>query len=200
MPHRRILKSQALRIGGGVMKGRRLQAPPGLEVRPTSGRVRQALFNMLRDWVEGAIFVDLFAGTGSVGLEALSHGAKWVYFIECDRRAELALHTNVERCGAADRATVIAAALPQALHRLPVGLQADILFLDPPYASDLAEMTLAALQTSPLLAAHGLMIWQHAAQRQVPGEVLGRCCWKHRQYGDTQLTVFRAEHTVSRDR
>jgi 16S rRNA (guanine(966)-N(2))-methyltransferase RsmD len=162
--------------------------------------VRQALFNMLRDWVEGAIFVDLFAGTGSVGLEALSHGAKRVYFVECDRRAGLALRTNVERCGAADRSTVIAAALPQALHRLPVGLQADILFLDPPYASDLAEMTLAALQTSPLLAAHGLMIWQHAVQRQVPGEVLGRCCWKRRRYGDTQLTVFSSEHTVSRDR
>jgi 16S rRNA (guanine(966)-N(2))-methyltransferase RsmD len=159
--------------------------------------VRQALFNMLRDRVEGVIFVDLFAGTGSVGLEALSHGAKWVYFIEDDRRAGLALRTNVERCGAADRTTVISAALPQALHRLPVGLRADILFLDPPYASDLAEMTLAALHSRSCLTRHGLVIWQHASHHQVPDEVLGRRCWKRRQYGDTQLSVFRAGLTPS---
>jgi 16S rRNA G966 N2-methylase RsmD len=89
--------------------------------------------------------------------------------------------------------------LPQALHRLPAGLRADILFLDPPYASDLGEMTLAALQTLPLLLPHGLVIWQHAAQRQVPGEVLGRRCWKRRQYGDTQLSVFRAVSSARRD-
>lgn len=199
MPHGRVLKSSPLRLGGGAMNGRRLQAPPGLRVRPTSGRVRQALFNILRNWVEGAIFVDLFAGTGSVGLEALSHGAKCVYFIEHDRHAVLALRTNVERCGAADRATIVSAVLPQALHRLPVDLQADILFLDPPYASDLAEITLAVLSAVPVLAPHGLIVWQHAVQHQVPSEVLGRCCWKRRQYGDTQLSVYRAENTASRD-
>jgi 16S rRNA (guanine(966)-N(2))-methyltransferase RsmD len=196
MSHGRVLKSQPLRIGGGALHRRRLLSLPGLSVRPTSGRVRQALFNMLRNRIEDAIFVDLFAGTGSVGLEALSHGAKQTYFIEHDRRAVLALRSNIERCGVADRTTVIAAALPQALHRLPLGLQADILFLDPPYASDLAEITLAVLQASPMLAPHGTMIWQHAAQRQVPAEILGRRCLKRRRYGATQLSVFGAEHAT----
>ncbi len=81
MGYQRV-KSQPLRIGGGALNGRRLRSVPGISVRPTSGRVRQALFNMLRPVIRDAIFVDLFAGTGSVGLEALSHGAKQVYFVE----------------------------------------------------------------------------------------------------------------------
>ncbi len=184
------MKSQPLRIGGGSHNGRRLQSVPGMAVRPTSGRVRQALFNMLRPVIQDAIFVDLFAGTGSVGLEALSHGARQVYFVEHNRHVTSVLRTNIQRCAVADCTTIVMASLPQALQRFPVALQADLLFLDPPYASGLAETTLAALQEIPVLATHGILIWQHAAQRQVPTEVLGRRCRKRRRYGDTQVSVF----------
>jgi len=190
------VKTQLLRIGGGAFNGRHLQSVPGQLVRPTSGRVRQALFNMLRSVIRDAIFVDLFAGTGSVGLEALSHGARQVYFVEQDRRVVTTLRRNVEQCAVDDRATVIVAPLPQAVQRLPATRQADIVFLDPPYASELAEQTLAALEPLPLLAPHGMVIWQHAVQHQVPQEVIigGRCCKcigvKPRRYGDTQLSIF----------
>ncbi len=184
--------SQPLRIGGGVFNGRRLQSVPGQLVRPTSGRVRQALFNMLRPVIRDAIFVDLFAGTGSVGLEALSHGAKQVYFVEQDRRVAAVLQRNVRQCAVSDRATILVAPLPQAVRRLPATLQVDILFLDPPYASELAEQTLAALEPLSLLAPHGLVIWQHATRHQVPEEVLGRRGGdrKLRRYGDTLLSFF----------
>ena len=142
-----------MRIGGGNANRRPLRTVAGREVRPTSGRVRQALFNMLRELVQDAIFIDLFAGTGSVGLEALSHGARQVYFIEHDRRALMSLQANIHRCDMVGRATIVAAPLPRALQQLPASLQADILFLDPPYASDLAEVTLAALAECHLLAA-----------------------------------------------
>jgi 16S rRNA (guanine966-N2)-methyltransferase len=186
------VKSQPLRIGGGAFNGRRLQSVPGLFVRPTSGRVRQVLFNMLRPVIQNAIFVDLFAGTGSVGLEALSHGASQVYFVEQDRRVVATLQRNIEQCAVDDRATVLAAPLPQAVQRLPATLQADIVFLDPPYASELAEQTLAALEPLSLLAPHGMVIWQHAVRHQVPQEVLGRrrLGGKPRRYGDTQITIF----------
>ena len=184
------MKAQPLRIGGGTLNGRRLQSVPGMRVRPTSGRVRQALFNMLRPLVGNAIFVDLFAGTGSVGLEALSHGAQWVYFVERDRRVASVLQANIQRCAVADRSTVISAALPQALQRFAAIAQVDLLFLDPPYASNLAEMTLATLQDMTLLAPRGLVVWQHATQHPVPPEVLGRPCWQQRRYGDTQLSVY----------
>jgi 16S rRNA (guanine(966)-N(2))-methyltransferase RsmD len=151
---------------------------------------------MLRPVIQNAIFVDLFAGTGSVGLEALSHGARQVYFVEQDRRVVTTLRRNVEQCAVDDRATVIVAPLPQAVQWLPATRQAGIVFLDPPYASELAEQTLAALEPLSILAPHGMVIWQHAVRHQVPQEVLigGRRCScigvKPRRYGDTQLTIF----------
>jgi len=184
-----------MRIGGGNANRRPLRTVAGREVRPTSGRVRQALFNMLRELVQDAIFLDLFAGTGSVGLEALSHGARQVYFVEHDRRALMSLQANIRRCDMVGRATIVAAPLPQALQQLPASLQADLVFLDPPYASDLAEVTLAALAERHLLAAHGVLIWQHMARRAIPQMVLGRPLWKSRRYGNTQLSLYAAGAT-----
>ena len=180
-----------MRIGAGTTKGRRLQTVPGRQVRPTSGRVRQALFNTLREWVPGCIFVDMFAGTGSVGLEALSQGARHVYFVENDRRALLALRTNVNRCGAAAQATVVAAALPQAVRKLPATQQVDVLFLDPPYASDLAEAMLITLDDCGLLAPQGLIVWQHAVRHE-PLALPGYTLWQSKRYGNTQLSFLTA--------
>ena len=178
-----------MRIGGGNTKGRRLQTVPGRQVRPTSGRVRQALFNTLREWVPGSIFVDMFAGTGSVGLEALSQGARHVYFVENGRHALLALRANINRCGAESQTTVVAAALPQALRRLPAAQQVDVLFLDPPYTSDLAAATLNTLDDCALLAPHGLIVWQHAARREPPA-LPSFTLWQSRRYGNTQLSFL----------
>ena len=178
-----------MRIGGGNTKGHRLQTVPGRQVRPTSGRVRQALFNTLREWIPGCIFVDMFAGTGSVGLEALSQGAGHVYFVESNRRALLALRSNVSRCGVESQATIVAAALPQAVRKLPATRQVDVLFLDPPYASDLAEATLSTLDGYSLLAPDGLIVWQHAVPRE-PLAVPGYRLWQNKRYGNTQLSFL----------
>ena len=179
-----------MRIGGGVANGRTLRTLPGRTVRPTSGRVRQALFNMLRDAIGDVIFVDLFAGTGSVGLEALSHGARHVYFVEQDPRALRMLQANIHHCEATAAVTVIAAALPDAIRKMPKHIQADMLFLDPPYASDVGERTLAALEGAGILAPQGLLIWQHAAQHAVPAVVWQRSLWQSRRYGNTGLSFY----------
>lgn len=181
-----------MRIGGGQANRRPLRSVAGREVRPTSGRVRQALGNMLRDLVGGAIFVDLFAGTGSVGLEAVSHGARHAYFLEQDQHALAVLHDNIARCGMQAQTTVIAGTLPQALQQLPASLQADMLFLDPPYASDLATVTLEALARRPLLAPDGLLIWQHAARQAALPQALALPLWKTRRYGNTQVSLYTA--------
>jgi 16S rRNA G966 N2-methylase RsmD len=89
-----------------------------------------------------------------------------------------------------ERATIVAAPLPPALQQLPATLQADMLFLDPPYASDLAEVTFAALAERRVLAAHGVLIWQHMARRAVPQTVLDLPLWKGRRYGNTQLSLY----------
>lgn len=179
-----------MRIGGGVVNGRRLHTVPGRRVRPTSGRVRQALFSVLQERIVGAVFVDLFAGTGSVGLEALSHGAQHVYFVECDRRTLQVLQRNISHCELACQTTVVGRRLPQAVKRLPGRAPADIIFLDPPYASDLAEQTFDALSRHAVLAPHGMVIWQHAVQHLAPTRVMGLSLWQRRRYGDTQLSLY----------
>ena len=179
-----------MRVGAGNAKGRRLQSVPGRSVRPTSARVREALFNTLRETVPGSIFVDMFAGTGSVGLEALSQGARHVYFVEKDRRALAVLRANIRHCGAGPQATVVAAALPEAVQMLPVTPQADVIFMDPPYASDVAPATLGALHERGLLSCDGLIVWQHAALRAahtLPRHEL----LLTRRYGNTQLTFLK---------
>jgi 16S rRNA (guanine(966)-N(2))-methyltransferase RsmD len=181
-----------MRIGGGTGNGRRLRTVTGRQVRPTSGRVRQALFNMLRERTLGGIFVDLFAGTGSVGLEALSHGAKAVYFVEHDRQALAVLRANIDGCAMAAQTIVVAASLPQALQQLPVTIQADMIFLDPPYASTLAETVFETLDGQDLLAPDGIVIWQHAVGHDVPATVLQAPLWKQRRYGATQLSIYTA--------
>lgn len=179
-----------MRIGGGMANGRTLRTVSGRAVRPTSGRVRQALFNILRNAMGDVIFVDLFAGTGSVGLEALSHGAQHVYLVEHDPRALHSLYTNIHHCDATDAVTVVTASLPHAVRRLPKNLQADMVFLDPPYASNMGETTLAALDGSGVLAPQGMIIWQHATQHAVPSQVLQFPLQQSRRYGNTQLSFY----------
>lgn len=179
-----------IHIGSGAAQGRKLRTVAGRHVRPTSGLVRQALFNMLRERLVGAIFVDLFAGTGSVGLEAVSCGARRVYFVEHDARALVVLRANIMHCAAAEQACVIAASLPAALRYLPATESVDMLFLDPPYTSTAGAMTLAALERYPLMSSQGMIIWQHAARRPAPPAVLGWPLWTTRGYGETQVSFY----------
>jgi 16S rRNA (guanine(966)-N(2))-methyltransferase RsmD len=149
------------------------------------------LFNVLRGTIADAIFVDLFAGTGSVGLEALSYGASQVYFVEHEPRALQVLRANIQHCAMAARATVVAGPLPQSLGKLLQYGPVDIIFLDPPYATDLGERTLTAIGKACCLSPQGMVIWQHAARHLVPEQVPGLWRWQSRRYGDTQLSFYR---------
>jgi 16S rRNA (guanine966-N2)-methyltransferase len=150
-----------MRIVAGVWRGRSLIAPPGTETRPTADRVRQALFDILmhaswagRSVVEGASILDVFAGTGAMGLEALSRGAARAVFVERSRSALTALRSNVAACRAEDRCEVLAI---DAL-TLPAGEPADIVFLDPPYGQDLVPRTLTRLRSVGRVAAGSLIV------------------------------------------
>jgi 16S rRNA (guanine(966)-N(2))-methyltransferase RsmD len=182
-----------MHIGGGAVNRKQLRAVPGQQVRPTSGLVRQALFNVLRGLIEDAIFVDLFAGTGSVGLEALSHGARQVYFVDSAPQALQVLCANIAHCAMQEQTTIINGRLPHALKNLRIPGQADVLFLDPPYASDLGEQTLMALGDGGVLGPQGVVVWQHAARRPAPELVAGFSLWQSRSYGNTQLSFYRLE-------
>ena len=137
-----------MRIIAGAWRGRALSAPPGAATRPTADRVRQALFDRLmhapwagRAAVENAHVLDAFAGTGALGLEALSRGAAHATFIERDRAALLTLRANIAACRAESRCTV----LPADTLRPPPGGPCGLLFLDPPYGAGLVPQAVAAL-------------------------------------------------------
>ena len=152
-----------MRITSGELRGRPIQAPPGQETRPTSDRTRQAVFNILEHaaWspgVDGARVLDLFAGSGAMGLEALSHGAAWCQFFDTAQPALLAIRANVQAFRLAERCSILnrdAARLPR---RPDTDPPYDLAFLDPPYGKGLGEAALAALRAGDWMAMDGLIV------------------------------------------
>lgn len=143
-----------MRVVAGTARGRPLVAPPGGRTRPTSDRVREAVFNALwsRGALDAATAVDLFAGSGALGIEALSRGARHVTFVDPDRAARRAILRNLEACGFADRATVVTATAEQWLASRQGGERFDLAFCDPPYAFGGWDALLAALPADLVVA------------------------------------------------
>ena len=176
------------RIVAGSHRGRRIAAPPGRDTRPTSDRVREALFSILGDRLQDARVLDLFAGSGALGLEALSRGAATVTFVDSAPAAIRALRANLEALGA--EAEVVRADALRWLRSAPAAArQYDLVFLDPPYrrAGELGAPLSAAL--APVLAAGALVVAE--ADRRAPLE-LTMTATDERRYGDTLIRVHAA--------
>ena len=155
-----------MRIIAGVLKGRTLEAPDWEGLRPTSDRLRETLFNVLASRIVGARFLDAFAGTGAVGIEALSRGAAHVTFVEQDTRAVALIETNLKRCGVNDRYAIIRTGFARAFGGAPPSF--DIIFLDPPYSrAGLRDVLDAA---APLMGADTLLVIEHARRDEAPSE------------------------------
>jgi len=183
-----------VRVLAGAFKGRRLVTPRGTTTRPTADQVRLALLDALGPSLLGARVLDLFAGAGGVGLEALSRGAAHVTLVERDARAVAALATNVRALGVEGRTRVLRADVGRALGRLAVeGLRFDVVFLDPPYDGDLAEETLAALGEGAVTAPGARVVAQHFTKRAPAGAYGVLATLRTRRFGETTLTFFRAE-------
>jgi len=182
-----------MRVLAGAYKGRRLVTPRGSTTRPTADQVRIALMDTLMPRLPGARVLDLFAGAGGVGLEALSRGAAHATFVERDSRAVEALRRNVETLGVAAYARIERADVRTALDRLArAGAVFDIVFLDPPYDEDLVTPALEWLGASATVVPDALVIAQHLT-KQAPAETFGRLrAYRTRRFGETTLTFFRA--------
>ena len=180
-----------MRIVGGSLRGRRLRAPAGERVRPTGERVREALFDILIHGgmptsLEGARVVDLFAGTGALGLEALSRGAAHLTAVESEAAVRGVLRANIESLGCAGRATVIAA---DATRLPPASGRCDLALLDPPYRAGLAAPALTALVDGGWLDDAATVMVEHATNDPFapPPSLTVR---DRRRYGKTALTFL----------
>jgi 16S rRNA (guanine966-N2)-methyltransferase len=183
-----------MRVIAGALKGRRLLTPRGPATRPTADQVRIALMDTLTPWLPGARVLDLFAGAGGVGLEALSRGAPHATFVESRAPAVAALEANVRTLDVETQARVLRLDVGRALGRLAAeGARFAIVFLDPPYETDLAARTLEALGTGGVLAPGAIVVAQHRTKRPPAPEVGGLKAFRTRRFGETTLTFFRAE-------
>jgi len=183
-----------MRIVAGKFKGREIKGPTSGATRPTSDRVRESIFNILAHGVEGFILedcrvMDLFAGTGALGLEAISRGAKYCCFVEEDAAARGVIRTNADTCGVIGQtriwrrdATDLGPCAPQS----PYGL----VFADPPYNKGMGEKALAAVMSGGWLAPGGVVILEEA-EKAVVADVPGLTLLDQRVYGDTQVRFYR---------
>ena len=178
-----------VRIVGGALRGRRLRVPDR-GVRPTSERAREAVFDILGAGVAGARVLDLYAGTGALGIEALSRGASSADFVDGHRAVVRALELNLERLKLAPRARVVLAPLDSGV--LPPGLAGpwSLVFLDPPYAGDAGARWLATLASATWPPGGGLVVLERRkGALTVPGGLLLRT---ERRYGDTVIGIYHA--------
>jgi 16S rRNA (guanine966-N2)-methyltransferase len=184
-----------MRVVGGRLKGRALQGPATQEIRPTSDRLRETIFNVLAhaygDPVEGARVIDLFAGTGAMGFEAISRGAERALFVDDGSMARALIRANVETLGLGG-ATKIFRRDARKLGAAPAGDAFTLAFLDPPYGKGLAEPALVALRDGGWLTQDALLVVEEAVEAilDIPA---GFTALEKRIYGDTQVVILKAE-------
>jgi 16S rRNA (guanine(966)-N(2))-methyltransferase RsmD len=184
-----------MRVIAGKYRSRSLQSLPGNETRPTYDRLRETLFNVLASAgkIEGTVFVDLFAGTGSIGIEGLSRGAARVYFVESARKAAQVIRANLNALGIEDNVELYEEAAADALRSLSdAGVKADVIFLDPPYRMQGAYSHILRIvaQTS-LLSDTGILIAEHE-KRFDPGDSYGNLVrYRRLNQGESSLSFYR---------
>ncbi len=174
-----------LRIIAGSLKGRRIDTPDWPGLRPTSDRLRETLFNVLGPRVVGARFLDAFAGTGAVGIEALSRGAAHVTFVDADARAARLIEANLARCGVNDRYAIIRARFGSFPLR---GEPLDVIFLDPPYGQ--VELDGSLEVAAALVGPSSLLVIEHANRDEAPADVAGIRRIRQLRSGDSALSFY----------
>jgi 16S rRNA (guanine(966)-N(2))-methyltransferase RsmD len=181
-----------MRVIAGEAKGRRLKVPKGRGVRPTSDYLREALFDILGASVRGVRFLDLYAGSGAVGIEALSRGGGEVVFVERDQGCLRILRENLETVGLEQKGRVLAGDALRVLPRLVRhGERFDIIFLDPPYGTGLARLTLDAVASGDLLRPHGVVIVEHFLKEPLPARSGQLSRVREKVHGQTVLSFYR---------
>lgn len=188
-----------MRIVAGIARGRRLRAPKGRAVRPTADRVKEAVFSILesRYACVGVAVLDLFAGTGSLGIEALSRGASAAVFVEPDRAAAAAIRANLQAAGFT--AELLAMPAARAIAALGArGPRFGGVFMDPPYDRGWIERTLVQLDAAGLVAEGGWVVVEHGRHEEPPARIGALVRRDGRRYGDARVAVFAAEPALVR--
>ena len=176
-----------MRVIAGDLKGRRLRTPDGREVRPTSDKVKGAIFSMLGGEAVNAKVLDLFSGTGNLGVEALSRGADHCIFCDHNKNSIRLLRENLSLLGLEERATVLMGDFRRGLKYDKI----DLIFADPPYGRGYCIQVLDAVSESALLTKGGVLVLEHGDGERLPQQVPGLSHEKEKRYGRTWIDIYR---------
>ena len=179
-----------MRVIAGRLRGSIIRAPAGNAVRPTYDRVRESVFSIIEPAIDGAAVLDLFAGSGSLGIESLSRGSNRATFVEIDRGVLGVVRENVERLGLAEQCRLIGGDALAVLERAVPGGPFDIAFVDPPYSSGLAPRALELLAAERHLADEAIVVVERASSDTLP-TVVGRLgLFRSKKYGSTAVDFY----------
>ncbi|MDD2482349.1 MAG: 16S rRNA (guanine(966)-N(2))-methyltransferase RsmD [Lutispora sp.] len=180
-----------MRIIAGELKGRKLERIDTELIRPTSDRVREALFSILGDMVIDSRFLDLFAGSGSVGIEAFSRGAKEVVFVDAGNDSIKVLNSNLQKTNLIEETEIIQADYAATVEKLAYqGRKFDIIFIDPPYKFGIALDAVRKIQEKNLLSKNGVIIVEHGSKDLIPEKIGIFEIFKEKKYGNIRLSLY----------
>lgn len=177
-----------MRIIAGDFKGRRLFTPKDGRIRPTTDKVKESIFSMIAAYLEGAVVIDLFSGTGNLGLEAISRGAKRCYFGDKSRESLALTRQNIALCRQEDQAVTILGDFEYVLRKIPE--KADLIFLDPPYKRGLIRECLHQIEASSLLSEEGIIVAEHGAEDPLEDRLSGFTKIKEKTYGTISISIY----------
>ncbi|MDD4565178.1 MAG: 16S rRNA (guanine(966)-N(2))-methyltransferase RsmD [Eubacteriales bacterium] len=177
-----------MRIIAGEFKGRRLNVPKGHKIRPTSDKVKEAIFSMISANIAEAVVIDLFSGTGNLGLESLSRGAKRCYFVDKSRDSMKFILQNIARCKQEEKAITIIGDFENAIKKIPE--KSDIIFLDPPYNAGFLADCICFISELSLLSKGGVIVAEHEAGEPLPDMTSGYIRIKEKKYGTIAISIY----------
>ena len=183
-----------MRVITGSARGHKLKAPTGENTRPTSDRVKESLFNILGIIAEEDVVLDLFSGSGGIGIEFLSRGANFAYFVDENEESVKIINDNLVKTKLADKALVYKDKVDRAIKKLAVkDIRFDYIFLDPPYNKEIVVETLENLIQEKLLKKTGQVIIEHETKLELPDKFKNLIKTDYRKYGDTSISFYRSE-------
>ncbi len=185
-----LLGGLGVRVISGSARGLKLNTPEDDRVRPTTDRVKESMFNIVQDWVYDSQVLDLFAGSGALGIEALSRGASQAVFCDNSLDSIKIIKSNIEKARVADRSQIVSGDFKRCLRDMGAKNQSfDMIFVDPPYYKGLFEEVLDTIRACKILKKDGIVIVEHDAKRPI-GQVEGLEVYKEKKYGITMLTFY----------
>lgn len=183
-----------MRVVSGELKGRILKAVPGTSTRPTTDKVKESLFNMIGPYFTGGMGLDLFAGSGGLGIEALSRGLEKVIFVDRDGKSIHIVNENLKSCGLENRAEVYRNDAARALKAIQKrDLTFNYIFLDPPYKKQQLVMLLEMIAKEKLIHEDGLVVCEHASDIQLPESIGGLKQARNEKYGIIGITLYKVD-------